>query len=293
MRVLIIGATGMLGHVVFDVARRARDLDVRAGVRRADDLTCARLGADAGRVLTCDVADPAAIDAAFRDRPEVVVNCAGIIKQLDAAGDPPAAITVNALVPHLLAERCDRSGARLIQLSTDCVFSGVRGAYAEDDPPDPVDLYGRTKLLGEVTRAPHLTLRTSIVGFEPFRARSVALLGWFLAQQGDVRGFTRARWSGLTTLALAHLVLELIRRPEVHGLLHVCGETVSKYDLLCLAQRVFGKTDVVVHPDPTLACDRSMRSRRMAALGFRPPGLAAMLAALRDYVAERGERPAA
>jgi dTDP-4-dehydrorhamnose reductase len=293
MRVLIIGATGMLGHVVLELARRAADLDVYATVRRRDERTLARLGTDPDRVLACDLTAPGAIDAALACRPDAVINCAGIIKQLDTARDPVASIAVNALAPHQLAAGCDRLGARLILVGTDCVFSGRQGDYGEDAEPDPLDLYGRTKLLGEVLRPPHLTVRTSIVGFEPFRARSLGLLGWFLGQTGEVAGFTGAHWSGLTTLALARTLLALVRRPDVGGLLHVCGETVSKYDLLQLAQRTFGKTDVVVRPDPTVRCDRSLRSTRLAELGLTSPALAVMLGELRDHYAERRTRPAA
>jgi dTDP-4-dehydrorhamnose reductase len=287
MRVLVLGAAGMFGHVLFEMAQREPALDTYATVRRFLPGRLAFPNVGSKRVFECDLTATGRIDPELYCRPEVVVNCAGIIKQVSDAADPIASIKVNALAPHILAECCDRLGARLIQLSTDCVCSGFKGNCSEEDPPDPVDLYGHTKLLGEVKRPPHLTIRTSMIGYEPFRDRSYGLLGWFLAQSGEVRGFTGARWSGVTTVELARLILQLIRRPEVDALLHICGVTINKYELLCLAQSVFGKTDVVVRPDSEFQCDRSMRSTRLAGLGFQIPRIGEMLIDLRDYYARQ------
>jgi len=280
-RVLIIGATGMMGHVLFDVARHQPDFEVYATVRRSDERTQAFLRIDAGRLFACDLRRE--IDPDLYCAPEVVVNCAGVVRHLHFQNSTVDLIKVDALAPHILAEYCDRRGARLIQLSTDCVFSGRRGNYGEDDLPDPPDLHGRMKVLGEVMHEPHITLRTSFIGHERFRESGYFLLDWFLAQRGEVRGFTHARWSGLTTLEFARVLVELIRQPEVTGLLHVHGETLSKYDLLCLAQSVYGKTDVVIRPDSEFRCDRSLRSLRLNALGIRVPGIQQMLVDLRDY----------
>ncbi|MBI3761949.1 MAG: SDR family oxidoreductase [Chloroflexi bacterium] len=280
---MIVGATGMLGHVLFDLARRVPDLDVYATVRKRDERTLTFLNAEPGRVFECDLAAIEQIDPALYCAPDMVVNCAGIVRHLGHIYSPADFIKVNALAPHILTEGCDRRGARLIQLSSVCVFSGRKGNYCEDDLPDPTDLYSRTKLLGELYQSPHLTLRTSFIGRESFRERGYLLLDWFLSRAGDVPGFTDARWSGLTTLALSRIILEMIRTPEVTGLLHVCGETVSKYDLLCLAQSVFAKTDVVIRPDGTYHCDRSMQSTRLAGLGIQVPPMKQMLVELRDY----------
>ena len=141
------------------------------------------------------------------------VNAIGLIKQREESADAISAIRVNALFPHELASRCRACGARLIQISTDCVFSGTRGMYSEDDPPDPCDLYGRSKLLGEVYDTDTLTLRTSIVGRELQRAHG--LFEWFLGQRGGrVRGYPRAVFSGLTTAALADLIGGIVERHQ-------------------------------------------------------------------------------
>ena len=290
MRVLIVGATGMMGHVLFDVTRRQPDLDVYATVRRGDERTLTFLRADTRRLFECDLTTSNQIAPDLFCAPDVVVNCAGVVRHLHSLHPTVDLIKVDALAPHVLADYCNRRGARLIQLSTDCVYSGRKGNYGEDDLPDQPDLHGRMKLLGEVSDAPHLTIRTSFIGHERFRERGYFLLDWFLAQTGEVRGFTRARWSGLTTLELARVIVALIQRPEVTGLLHVHGETISKYELLCLAQSVFDKRDVVIRPDDDFQCDRSLRSLRLAALGIKVLGIRQMLVDLRGYYSRRETR---
>jgi dTDP-4-dehydrorhamnose reductase len=288
MRVLIVGATGMMGHILFDAARRQPGLEVYAAVRRPDERARSFLQIDAGRMFACDLLKD--IDPALYCAPDVVVNCAGVVRHLHFKYSMADLITINALAPHLLAEYCDRRGARLIQLSTDCVFSGRRGNYSENDLPDPPDLHGRIKVWGEVLHEPHLTLRTSFVGHERFRQAGYFLLDWFLAQHGEVRGFTNARWSGLTTLECARVIAELIQRPQVTGLLHLHGEAMSKYELLRLAQSVYSKTDVVICPDEDFHCDRSLRSLRLNELGIRAPGIRQMLVDLRNYYLWRDGR---
>jgi len=158
------------------------------------------------------------------------------------------------------------------------VFSGRRGRYCEADVPDPVDLYGRTKLAGEVADAPHLTVRTSFIGLEAPPAQG--LLGWFLAQQGAVAGFRRARWSGLTADALAPVLLDLAARREVVGLLHVAGDTVDKATLLQWAAELFEKANVRIEPVDEPVCDRSLTSERLRGLGVRVPPIRQMLETL-------------
>jgi dTDP-4-dehydrorhamnose reductase len=271
VRVLILGGGGMLGHRVW---LHLRDrFDTFATVRRRPALPAF----EGNRIIEgIEAADFARIDDVIRRiGPDVVVNCIGVVKQLAAAHDPIASITLNALLPHVVARRA----ARLIQISTDCVFSGRRGAYAESDDPDPVDLYGRSKLLGEVD-VPHLTLRTSIVGRELSGAHG--LLEWFLANRGGrVRGFTRAVFSGLTTLELARVIGDVIERQSpVEGLYHVAAEPISKYDLLMLFNGAFG-AGVEVDPDDSLVIDRSLDGGRFRqATGWTAPAWPAMVEAI-------------
>jgi dTDP-4-dehydrorhamnose reductase len=205
----------------------------------------------------------------------------GLVKQRAEAEDPLIALPVNAILPHRLARLCAVAGARLIHFSTDCVFSGETGNYRESDIPDARDLYGRSKLLGEVSDEHALTLRVSIIG--PELQGTQGLLGWFLAQPGPVRGFRRAVFSGLTTLELARVVRDrLLPRPDLHGLYHLSADPIAKFDLLTLAGKIYA------HPIRIDACDepvidRSLDSTRLRmALDYRPPSWQEMLLQLRE-----------
>ena len=210
-------------------------------------------------------------DAITRARPEVVVNAIGIVKQRSTATDPVLTIAVNSLFPHRLAELCDAAGARLVHFSTDCVFSGRRGSYAEDDAPDPIDLYGRSKLLGEVDARRVLTIRTSIIGHE--LENMTGLLEWFLGEAGGrVKGFSRVRWSGVTTNFLARTVARLIREaPDLSGVFHLSGPAISKCQLLVWLNEAFG-TRTTIERDDAVVSDRTLVSDRYwSATGFERP----------------------
>lgn len=253
MLVLILGGGGMLGHQVW-AAARAR-LDARVAVRRRP---ASPLFDDERVIEGFDAADFDGVRRLVEGvRPDAVINCVGVVKQLAAAHDPIASITINSLFPHVLA----RLAPRVIQIGTDCVFSGARGRYTEADVPDPVDLYGRSKLLGELA-APHLTLRTSIVGRE--LGTSHGLLEWFLAQRGGrVKGYTRALFSGVSTNVLARILCDVVATP-LTGLYHVAGEAISKYDLLMLLNDAFDAR-VTIDADDALVLDRTLDASRFAA----------------------------
>ena len=206
---------------------------------------------------------------------QVIVNAIGIVKQRHDSADAVPAIEVNSLLPHRLRVLCADHGARLIHLSTDCVFSGTRGNYAESDIPDATDVYGRSKLLGEVGEAPALTLRTSMIGRE--LSRKSSLLEWFLAQTGPVRGFRKAVFSGFTTTELARVIEMLIARfPDASGLYHVSSAPINKYDLLCLLRDKLG-LHTAIEPDDEFSCDRSLDSTRFRAqFNYEPPSWDAM-----------------
>lgn len=224
------------------------------------------------RLLTgVDADQPDTVTEAFaKVRPDLVVNCIGLIKQLGNAKDPLAAIPLNAVLPHRLARLCELADARLVHVSTDCVFSGSKGGYVESDLPDATDVYGRTKLLGEVDYPHAITLRTSIIGRE--LSGENALVDWFLSQTGSVRGFRQAVFSGLPTVELARIILEyVIPRPELHGLYHVSAAPINKFDLLTLVGNAFGK-EIKIDPDDAFVIDRSLCSTRFSeATGYVAP----------------------
>lgn len=280
MRALVLGGAGMLGH------RLWRELDGRmeahVAVRRpyAD---YARLSwFDERRIIDrVDVTTDADLQRAFSiARPDVVLNAVGVVKQHRDVDDAATTIEVNALLPHRLAARCAVIGARLIHVSTDCVFSGTRGHYAERDVPDATDLYGRSKLLGEVEHDGCLTVRTSMVGREIGSARG--LLEWFLSRRGQtVPGFARARFSGLTTLELARVLADIAdRHTDLRGVWHVAGDAIAKYDLLSLVNDAFA-LGTTLERDDSFACDRTLDATRfMNATGYRPPSWTTMIAEL-------------
>ncbi|WP_431881153.1 dTDP-4-dehydrorhamnose reductase family protein [Micromonospora chalcea] len=290
-RLLVLGATGMLGHTLMRELSRDPDLDMRG---------CARDGAAvraffpeplAQRITVgLDVTDAAGVRRELdRERPDVVVNCVGVIKQRPTATEPVPTIMVNALFPHLLAEACADRGIRLVQVSTDCVFSGERGGYTEADRPDPVDLYGRAKLLGETTDGTALTLRTSIIGHELQGNRS--LMDWFLSQTGVVRGYTGAIYSGVTTVEFSSVLRSVVLPdPGLTGLYHLASEPISKYELLGLIADVYGWHGTVV-PFDDFRCDRSMSAAALRTrTGYAPPGWPEMIRRMHEAAA-RWEQP--
>ncbi|OGW92202.1 MAG: hypothetical protein A3D28_06265 [Omnitrophica bacterium RIFCSPHIGHO2_02_FULL_63_14] len=267
--VLVIGASGMLGSQVFLEARRRHGAAAHGTYR----MPRARL-APSAQLHRVDLENTGPIASLVRRlEPSALINCAGIVRGICA--DERQATAINTELPHYLERLADETGARLIHVSTDCVFSGKKGDYRETDTPDPTDLYSRTKLSGEVRGTRHLTVRSSFIGFELETRRG--LLEWFLAQKGRVRGFRGAVWSGLTTPALARLLLDLAARGEVSDLLHVSGERLSKYDLLTRLARVFKKTDVTIEPVDEPRVDMSLNAEWLGSLGVRVPPMDAML----------------
>ncbi len=293
VRVLVLGGNGMLGHKAYQVFNGL--FETWATVRFQKERLKRFSFFDLSRIVDgVEVANFASVQRAVGEAaPDVVVNCVGIVKQLKEAEVPSAAIMANALFPHLLHELCSSNGIRLIQISTDCVFSGKTGNYDEDSRPDAEDLYGRTKLLGEVTGKNSLTLRTSMIGRE--LGLTVGLVEWFLSHiGGQVQGYTNAIFTGFTTKVLAGILADIIaHQPRLTGLYHLSSDPISKFDLLCLIRDVVG-VDVEIEPSDHVFCDRSLDSGRFKKLtAFAPPSWREMIeglaAEITDYTAWRGE----
>lgn len=231
--------------------------------------------------------DSGLLDAFASARPDVVINCVGIIKQLPSANDYLHSLDINATLPHRLIKYCDAIGARLVHFSTDCVFSGEQGSYTEKDVPDAHDLYGRTKLLGEVDYGNCLTLRTSIIGHELSRAKS--LVDWFLSQERVVKGYRNAVFSGLPTIEIARVLKNyVIPTPDLRGLYHLSVESINKYELLRLIANIYEK-EIEVIPDDEVRVDRSLNSDRFrSATGYRPAAWPSLIEAMHaEYIKTR------
>jgi dTDP-4-dehydrorhamnose reductase len=276
-RVLILGGSGMFGHRAW--LEFHKRFDTWATLRRFDGMPS--IFSEARAIAPVDATSLASVERAFSlVKPTVVLNCVGVVKQLSSARDPIVALTINSVFPHQVAGLCRSSGARLIHLSTDCVFAGRKGLYTEDDVPDAEDLYGRTKLLGEVTTDGALTVRTSMIGREI--GTTTGLVEWLLShRQGRVKGYTRAIFSGLSTPALASVLADVVEHhPQLTGLYHLAAEPISKYDLLCRLNEEF-RAGITIEPSEALRIDRSLDGRRFReATGISAPGWGAMIAAL-------------
>nr|WP_314566407.1 SDR family oxidoreductase [uncultured Pseudomonas sp.] len=271
-RVLVLGVTGMLGSAVFTTFSSDSAHNVW-GTLRSAVATVSFPEANRNRLLSgIDVLDHDSLVAVLAEvRPDVVINCVGLIKQLSDAKDPLTALPINAMLPHRLARLCALSGARLIQVSTDCVFSGAKGSYLESDVSDASDLYGKSKYIGELRDLPNaITLRTSIIGHELNSNHS--LVDWFLSQKGSTRGFSKAIFSGLPTVELARVMKDfVIPHPELNGLYHVSAEPIAKLELLTLIASQYGKS-IEIRPDAALVIDRSLNSERFTqATGYKAP----------------------
>lgn len=269
-RVLVLGATGMLGSTLFRAFSRDSEFQTFGSIREASAKRHFAPELHDGLIPNVHLDGESGLLTAFAlARPDVVVNCIGIIKQLPNANDHLESLAINATLPHRLAKYCDATGARLVHFSTDCVFSGKQGLYKEEDFPDAYDLYGRTKFLGEVAYENSVTLRTSIIGHELKRSKS--LVDWFLSQSGEVKGFAKAVFSGLPTIEVAHVVKEyVIPNPNLSGLFHLSVDPINKYDLLNLVASTYGKSINII-PDDKLVIDRSLNSDRFRiATGFSP-----------------------
>ncbi|KNZ31781.1 MAG: dTDP-4-dehydrorhamnose reductase [Methylibium sp. NZG] len=282
-KVLVLGATGMLGNAVLRLFAASEGFDAWGTARSAKALHRLPAAVRERVLVGVDVENFDGLTRLFLQvRPAVVINCVGLVKQLAEAEDPLLAIPINALLPHRLARLCELAGARLVHVSTDCVFLGTKGRYREADPPDAQDLYGRSKLLGEVDSAHAVTLRTSIIGHELTGAHG--LVDWFLAQSGPVKGFTRAVFSGLPTVELARVIRDhVIPDPQLHGLYHVSSEPIAKFDLLNLIATAYGRSNAIA-PDDKLVIDRSLDSTRFRErTGHVPPGWPELVRAMHEF----------
>lgn len=248
MKILVMGGNGMAGHMIRDILAEYGH-QVWWSVRPPAPEHPRALGLD-----TCDA------DAVQRGldqvQPDVIINAIGILNQ-QAERHPQQAQRINGCLPHQLAHWAHNNGARLIHISTDCVFSGKRGGYGIADPPDGSSIYAVTKQLGEQVADRQLVIRTSIVG--PEQKDGIGLFHWFMKQTGTIQGYRRVRWNGVTTLQLARTIAALIDQPRRTGLLQLAAtEVLSKHRLLLLFQDIFQRDDIAIQPSDHPVSDKSL-----------------------------------
>lgn len=283
MRVLILGASGMLGNAVVRVMSENEHLEV-FGTVRSHTIPKIYSGATAQTIITgFDVSNQDSLVKLFaKVKPELVINCIGLVKQLAEVDDPLVALPINAMLPHQLANLCALAGARLVHVSTDCVFSGDKGNYTETDISDATDLYGKSKYLGEVSYSHTITLRTSIIGHELNSAHG--LIGWFLSQNNQCKGYSKAIFSGLPTVELARIIRDVvIPNADLSGVYHVAAQPISKYDLLNLVADIYAKK-IEILPDNHLVIDRSLNAEKFKkATGYVAPTWPELIKLMHTY----------
>lgn len=288
MRILVVGGNGMLGHQLLLTLQNCHDVRVtlrnKLSAYEAIHLFNA-LNSFSGIDVTCmDTLKKVFLDF----QPQVVINAVGIVKQLKLATEVIPSLEINALFPHRLALMCKEFNARLIHISTDCVFSGRKGQYSENDFSDAEDLYGKTKYLGEVHDSHCLTLRSSIIGLE--LGGKTGLIEWFLAQKGKIKGFRKAFYSGLTTIEMSRVIeLILSNHPSLSGVWHVSSNSaINKYELLTTFSELLDRDDIEIIPEDNFVCDRSLLSDRFKArVKYNPPTWEMLLKELALQVKQR------
>lgn len=268
--VVVLGGSGMLGHAILQEFFHDIRYNTIGTVRSTSSLNT--LPPHYRQSIVNDVKAEnidSLIHLFTHAQPNIVINCIGMVKQLAGSEDPLTALPINSILPHRLANLCALAGARLIHISTDCVFSGEKGNYIESDRPDATDLYGRSKLLGEVDYENAVTLRTSIIGHE--LGSPHGLVGWFLGQNTMVRGYRRAIFSGLPTVELARIIRDHVIPSKIRGVYHVSSAATNKYKLLQLISKTYGK-EIEIQPDDLVSINRSLDSSRFqSATGYTPP----------------------
>ncbi len=283
MKVLVIGASGMIGSTVLRILSEKSDWDVFGTVRDAGVKRFFSAAIGKNLISGVDVEQhDSLVKILDQIRPDVVINCAGLTKHKPEADDPLVSIPINTLMPHRLAGLCKLVEARLIHVSTDCVFSGEKGAYREDDFADARDVYGKSKALGELHYPHTITLRTSTIGHE--LQSKYGLLDWFLSQEAQCKGYSRAIFSGFPTVVFAQIIRDVvIPNDRLSGLYHVAAEPINKFDLLKMIAQVYNKTIDIV-PDDKLVIDRSLdASRFQSATGYVAPKWPELIKLMHDY----------
>ncbi|WP_224728274.1 dTDP-4-dehydrorhamnose reductase family protein [Cysteiniphilum sp. JM-1] len=254
IKVLVIGAGGMLGHLLVQYLRETASYEL---------FTASRTPKNESHHFQLDVYERDKLEKLIENiAPNYVINCVGVLVQ-DAQNHPDNAIYVNAYFPHFLDRLSQALNYKLVHISTDCVFDGKKGGYTEVDIPNETNFYGRSKALGEVVNDRNLTIRTSIIGPET-KAQGVGLFHWFMQQKGDIQGFSKAIWSGVTTLELAKFIhFLMLNQLPLNGLIHLGNnQRISKKDLLCICQKVFNKRDVNIQDNAVFESDKSFISTR-------------------------------
>jgi len=269
MRLLVLGATGLIGHAVFQTLYQCKNFKVTGTVKTREQKKVFDSSIQDRLIDGVDATNESIMKEVFeRSRPDQVINCIGYTKH--QPDNSIANIALNSVLPHRLVDLCNQFNSRLIHISTDCVFSGEKGNYQEGDIPDAEDAYGKSKILGEIFDGNSITLRTSTIGHELFTNHG--LLNWFLAQHGSCEGYRNAIFSGLPTIIFSEIIRDLvIPDSQLRGLYHVSASPINKYDLLTLIAEIYQKK-IEIKVNDSIKINRSLNHQKFSSqTGFKPP----------------------
>ncbi len=273
----------MLGNAIFRYFSESCGFDAFGTIRSSSTLQFLPSNLHKSIILDVDVNDVDSLKKILESiRPDIVINSVGVVKQLNDVNDPLITIPINSLLPHQLAKTCAQIDARLIHMSTDCIFTGEKGMYTEQDAPDAQDIYGLSKKLGEVDYKNAITLRTSIIGHELNGNRS--LIDWFLSQENTVQGFQKAIFSGLPTIEIAKIIKNyVIPNDDMSGVYHVSADPINKYDLLTLVAKIY-KKKINIIKNNNFKIDRSLNSSKFREeTGYNPPSWNELVQDMHDF----------
>ena len=278
MKFLVLGCNGMLGHMV-SLYLKEKGHNV-TGLARSKS-----------RFIDCYEADARDLvvikEVVEREQYDAVINCIGVLNQF-AENDHESAVFLNSYLPHYLAKITETMHTQIIQISTDCVFSGSQGGYKEDDLRDGTTFYDRSKGLGELEDDKNLTLRNSIIGPD-LKGNGIGLMNWFLQQKDSVRGFDKVIWTGQTTLQLAKTI-EAAAMNRVSGLYHmVPNKEISKYDLLQLMNKYIRTQPIEITMDDTVVSNKSLIRTRFEGFDYQIPDYEIMIRELGDWMRAHNE----
>ena len=270
MKIIILGADGMLGHKIFSFLSR-KNVNMIGTIKEINQFNESFINIFKKNIKKDFYANN--LDNFKRlfekEKPDYIINCIGIIKQLNVSKDPIISISINSLFPHKLAEICKKNNIKLIHFSTDCVFNGLRGNYKEEDISDADDLYGKSKHLGEVDYDNCLTLRTSIIGHE--LGTKNGLIEWFLSQNKEVNGYLNSIFTRFPTVEIASILYNKVLKSNLKGLYHLSSEPISKFELLKIVNEVYRKNLKII-PFENIKEDRSLNSAKFRSLtNYQPP----------------------